>query len=396
MVATIGNNMKEIKYNRAHKIKAHPLAIQKPGLVLFIGHSRKVFNLLLGINNYRRQLVAQEQAVWSDFNDLYDELTRIKSLPEYAYLYEAPAQTLQQEVKYLKRAISGATKHIAKAPNFKCKDAYRQSFTVTNQDGAIIYRGNKAYFKCPKLEKHCGNGLIRLAEKPRFDGKIMSYTVVKEGDDWWVVVNYELTEDPRTSEHPDSVCGVDVGIHTPAVCSDGTELHLPDTSREEAKIRYYQSKMDRSRNANPNRQHVSNRYKKNQKKKRALQKRVNNKRIDAIHKYTHEVTNNHGTVVVDAPSIQKIIKNMPGRGARKAASKANMGEILRQLKYKALNCIEADKYYPSSQLCSVCGQRHRMPLNQRTYVCEQCGAVIDRDLNAARNLANYISQARQA
>lgn len=396
MVATIGNNMKDTKYNRAHKIKAHPLAIQKPGLVLFMGHSRKVFNLLLGINNYRRQLVAQEQAVWSDFNDLNDELTRIKNLPEYAYLYEAPSQTLQQEVKHLKRAISGAIKHKAKAPNFKCKDAYRQSFTVTNQDGGIVHRGAKAYFKCPKLKKLCGNDLIPLAEKPRFDGKIMSYTVVKEGDDWWVVVNLELTEDPRTSEHPDSVCGVDVGIHTPAVCNDGTELHLPDTSREEAKIRYYQSKMDRSRHVNGLNRPVSNRFKKFQKKKRTLQKRVNNKRIDAIHKYTHEVTNNHGTVVVETLNITKMIQKLPGRGARRAAQRAGMGEILRQLIYKAQHIEKAAWSYPSSQLCSVCGHRHPMPLNQRTYVCEQCGAVIDRDLNAALNLANYISQARQA
>ena len=388
--------MKDTKYNKAHKIKAHPLAIQESGLVLFMGHARKVFNLLLGVNNYRRQLVAQEQAVWSDFNDLDDELTRIKSLPEYAYLYEAPAQTLQQEVNHLKRAISGAIKHIAKAPNFKCKDAYRQSFTVTNQDGGIVYRGAKAYFKCPKLKKLCGNDLIPLSEKPRFDGKIMSYTVVKEYDEWWVVVTYELTEDPRTSEHLDSVCGVDVGIHTPAVCSDGTALHLPDTSREEAKICYYQSKMDRSRYANPNSQHVSNRFKKFQKKKRALQKRVNNKRKDAIHKYTHEVTNNHGTVVVETLNITKMIQKLPGRGAHRAAQLAGMGEILRQLIYKAQRIEKVEWSYPSSQLCSVCGHRHPMPLNQRTYVCEQCGTVIDRDLNAARNLANYISQARQA
>lgn len=387
--------MKDTKYNRAHKIKAHPLAIQKPGLVLFMGHSRKVFNLLLGINNYRRQLVAQEQAVWSDFNELEDELTRIKSLPEYAYLYEAPAQTLQQEVKHLKRAISGAIKRIAKAPNFKCKDAYSQAFTVTNQDGAIVHRGSKAYFKCPKLKKLCGNDLIPLAENPRFAGKIMSYTVVKEGDDWWVVVSFELTKDPRTSEYPDSVCGVDVGIHTPAVCSDGTELYLPDTSREEAKIRYYQSKLDRSRNANTKRQHVSNRYKKNQKKKRALQKRVNNKRKDAIHKFTYEVTNNHGTVVVETLNITKMIQKLPGRGARRAARRAGMGETLRQLIYKAKRIEKVKWNYPSSQLCSVCGQRHPMPLDQRTYVCPHCGLVIDRDLNAAINLANYIPQRGQ-
>ena len=266
---------------------------------------------------------------------------------------------------------------------------------MTNQDGQIIYRGSTAYFKCPKLEKLCENGLIRLAEKPRFDGKIMSYTVIKEGDNWYVTIAFELESNPNTCQHPASICGVDVGVHTSAICSDGTELHLPDTSREEAKIRYYQSKMDRSRNANGRRQHVSNRYKKLLKKRRAVQQRINNKRKDAIHKFTHEVTNNHGTVVVETLNVTHIIRKMPGRGAHRAAQRAGMGEVLRQLSYKAQHVEQAPWYYPSSQLCSTCGHRHKMPLDQRTYVCPHCGLVIDRDLNAAINLANYISQPGQ-
>lgn len=387
--------MKDIKYIRSQSIKAYPLAIQKPELVRILGHTRRVFNLLLGINNYRRQLVAQKQAAWSDFSDLDTELTRIKGLPECAYLYEAPAQTLEQEVKHLKRAISGVINHVTKATKFKRKDSYRQSFTVTNQDGRIIYRGSTAFFKCPKLKKLCGDALIPLAEKPRFEGKIMSYTVIREGDNWFVTIAFELESNPNTCQHPDSICGVDVGIHTSAICSDGTELHLPDTSREEAKLRYYQAKMDRSRNANGRRQHVSNRYKKFLKKRRAAQQRINNKRKDAIHKFTHEVTNNHGTVVVETLNVTHIIRKMPGRGARRAAQRAGMGEVLRQLGYKAQRIEQAPWYYPSSQLCSSCGHRQPMPLSQRTYVCPHCGLVIDRDLNAATNLANYISQPGQ-
>jgi putative transposase len=153
--------------------------------------------------------------------------------------------------------------------------------------------------------------------------------------------------------------------------------------------------MDRSRGANDRRQHVSNRYKKSQKKLRALQKRINNKRKDAIHKFTHEVTNNHGTVVIESLDVQKMIKKLPGRGARRAASRACMGEVLRQLAYKAQHHEKAPWYYASSQLCSSCGHRHPMPLNQRTYVCPHCGLELDRDLNAARSLANYISQPGQ-
>ena len=246
-----------------------------------------------------------------------------------------------------------------------------------------------------RIKKLCGNELIPLAEKPRFDGKIMSYIVTREGDNWFVTVAFELESNPNTCQHPASICGVDVGISTPAICSDGTELQMPDTYREEAKLRYYQAKMARSRNANSRRQHVSNRYKKTQKKFRALQKRINNKRKDAIHKFTHMVTNNHGTVVIESLNVKQLIRKMPGRGARRAAARAGIGETLRQLEYKAQNIKHAPWHYASSQICSSCGHRHPMPLDQRTYVCEQCGAVIDRDLNAARNLANYISQPGQ-
>lgn len=377
----------------AHRIKAMPAAEQEQWLNTFLGHTRKITNVLLGINNHRLALVRAGVNTWEDFNSLDDELTRIKQLHEYAYLYDAPADSLQQAVKYLNQAIAGAINHRARAPKFKKKNAYRQAFTVTNQKGSVIYRGPKAFFKCPKLKKLCGNDLIPLAESPRFKGKIMSYTVIREGSDWYVTIAFELESNPHTCKNPSSVCGVDVGIKTSAVCSDGTELHMPDTSGEEAKIRHYQHRMGRSRHVDG--RNVSNNYKKTQKKFRALQKRINNKRKDAIHKFTHEVTNNHGTVVIESLDVQKMIRKLPGRGARRSAYRACMGEVLRQLSYKARCLKKAPWYYASSQLCSVCGHRIPMPLNQRTYVCPHCGLVIDRDLNAAINLANYISQRGQ-
>ena len=387
--------MAQDTYNRSHQIKANPIAAQQHWLNIFIGHTRKVTNVLVGINNDRLALVRAHIKTWKDFNSLDDEFTMLKQLPDFAYLYDAPAASLQQAVKHLNSAIANAINGKAKAPNFKKKNAYRQSFTVTNQGGRIVYRGQKAFFRCPKLKQHDVDELIPLAEKPRFEGKIMSYTVTREGDNWYVTITFELESNPHTCQNPDSVCGVDVGISTPAICSDGTELQMPDTSREEAKLNYYQAKMARSRNANSRRQHVSNRYKKTQKKFRAFAKRINNKRKDARHKFTHTVTNNHGTVVVESLNTKKIIRKMPGRGARRAAARAGMGETLRQLEYKAQHIEHAPWYYASSQLCSSCGHRHPMPLDQRTYVCPHCGLEIDRDLNAAINLANYIPQPGQ-
>ena len=385
--------MTQDTFSTTHKIKAFPTAVQQPWLNLFCGHKRKAFNVLLDVEGFWYRQAKDGLRPYPRKDELDKELTRIKGLPEFVYLNEAPSDVLQRAVVDLWSGIKRARKRKAKAPRHKRKDDYKQSFYISNKKGSIIYRGPKAFFKCPKLKKLCGNDLIPLAEKPRFDGKIMSYTVIREGEDWYVTIAFELERNPHTCQNPDSVCGVDVGIKTPAVCSDGTELRLPDTSREEAKLKYYRSKMSRSRNVNGRK--VSNSYKKNQKKLRAAQQRINNKRKDAIHKFTHEVTNNHGTVVIETLDVQKMIKKLPGRGARRAASRACMGEVLRQLEYKAQHYRKTPWYYASSQLCSSCGHRHPMPLNQRTYVCPHCGLVIDRDLNAAINLANYISQPGQ-
>ena len=380
-------------FSTTHKIKAFPTQVQQSALNLFCGHKRKAFNVLLDANAFWYRQAQDGLRPYPRKEDLDKELTRLKSLPEFAYLNEAPSDVLQRAVVNLWFGIQKARKRKAKVPKHKRKNDYKQSFYITNDKGAIVYRGSKAFFKCPKLKKLCGDDLILLAEKPCFEGKIMSYTVTREGDDWYVTVAFELESNPHTCQNPDSVCGVDVGIKIPAVCSDGAELYLPDTSREEAKVRHYQSKMSRSRSVNG--RCVSNSYKKTQKKFRALQKRINNKRKDAIHKFTHEVTNNHGTVVLESLDVQKMIKKMPGRGARRAASRVCMGEVLRQLSYKAQHLEKAPWYYASSQLCSSCGHRHPMPLSQRTYVCPHCGLELDRDLNAARNLANYISQRGQ-
>lgn len=385
--------MTQNTFSTTHKIKALPTAAQQPGLNLFCGHKRKAFNVLLDVDNFWYRQAKNGLRPYPRKEELDKELTRIKRLPEFDYLNEAPSSVLQRAVVDLWIGISKARKRKAKAPRHKRKDDYKQSFYIANDKGSVIYRGPKAFFKCPKLKELCGDDLIQLAEKPRFEGKIMSYTVIREGDDWYVTIAFELESNPHTCQNPASVCGVDVGIKTSAVCSAGTELHLPDTAKDEAKLRSYQSRMDRSHAMNG--RNVSNSYKKTQKKFRALQKRINNKRKDAIHKFTHEVTNNHGTVVIESLDVRKMIRKTPGRGARRAASRACMGEVLRQLEYKAQHLEKAPWYYASSQFCSSCGHRHPMPLTQRTYVCPHCGLELDRDLNAARNLANYISQPGQ-
>jgi putative transposase len=118
--------------------------------------------------------------------------------------------------------------------------------------------------------------------------------------------------------------------------------------------------------------------------------RVANLRADALHKLTTAVAAEYGTVVVEDLNVAGMLRNR--RLARRIAD-AGFGEIRRRLTYKtrqrhATRTIAADRWYPSSKTCSGCGAvKAKLPLHVRTYQCDACGLVIDRDDNAALNLA---------
>lgn len=135
-------------------------------------------------------------------------------------------------------------------------------------------------------------------------------------------------------------------------------------------------------------------------------KRVVDARRDVLHKLTTELAETYGTVVIEDLAVKHMTRSASGTvaspgtnvaqksGLNRAILDVAPGEFRRQLTYKmAWHCgclIVADRFYPSSKTCSSCGEaRAKLSLHERTYTCEHCGLVIDRDLNAAINLAAY-------
>ncbi|MFD6361952.1 RNA-guided endonuclease TnpB family protein [Streptomyces roseolus] len=125
--------------------------------------------------------------------------------------------------------------------------------------------------------------------------------------------------------------------------------------------------------------------------------RVANLRTDALHKLTTALAAEYGTIVIEDLNVAGMLKNR--RLARRFAD-AGFGEIRRQLGYKTrrrhgTRVITADRWYPSSKTCSGCGAvKTKLPLHVRTYECDACGLVIDRDDNAALNLVALAAAAR--
>ena len=183
-------------------------------------------------------------------------------------------------------------------------------------------------------------------------------------------------------EAPESVVGIDVGLLNPAVASDGTVLQLPidKLQKLEAKRRRAQRALSRSKRN-------SNARKRKRAKLQRIQQRITNIRQDTVHKFTTTVCKNHATVVTEDLNINELKAKAPARSVRRAYNSSLMGTILWQISYKAVHHVKAPKYFPSTKRCSTCGHiKEAMPPQIRTYHCDHCGAHLDRDENAARNL----------
>jgi len=121
---------------------------------------------------------------------------------------------------------------------------------------------------------------------------------------------------------------------------------------------------------------------------------VRNARRDGLHKLTTRLARTHGTIVIENLNVAGMLKNR--RLARHVAG-VGWGELRRQIEYKtgwAGSTVHvADRWYPSSKTCSACGVvKAKLRLSERTFRCDQCGLVLDRDLNAARNLAQLVDE----
>ena len=210
------------------------------------------------------------------------------------------------------------------------------------------------------------------------DRKILSYTVKRKADGWYVVIQVELDEERRTES--ESFVGVDVGCKQLAVASDGTICDTPEKLKDlERQLRRRQRLLSRKAKGSKNRQKARLRV------SRTFQ-RIQNIKQDTVHKFTALIAKNHGTVCLETLDV-KSMHTGENKYVRKGVQNSCMSEIHRQLRYKCNNFIEVDKYFPSSKTCSSCHSlKADLDLSERVYTCQSCGLKIDRDLNAALNL----------
>jgi putative transposase len=223
--------------------------------------------------------------------------------------------------------------------------------------------------------------------------RVLSVTVRHERGRWFASFTAETEVSRPAPRHPNAVVGVDLGIKTLAALSTGEEIpnprHLSGALR---KLRHLSRTA--SRRQGPDRrmgQVPSNRWRHTSAALAKAHGRVTDQRNDGLHKLTSCLAAEFGTIVIEDLNVTGMMSN---RHLAQHLADASFGEFRRQVGYKSAwhggAVITADRWFPSSKTCSWCGTvKAKLPLPERTYRCDVCGLVADRDVNAARNLAAY-------
>jgi putative transposase len=278
-------------------------------------------------------------------------------------------------------------------PRFKSRRRTTPSVRFTT--GAIRVDPDRMHVVLPRL------GRLKLHESARKlarrieagTARIMSATVRRDGGRWHVCYTVEVERAGRTPARPGSTVGVDVGIKHLAVLSTGELVPNPrHLTAAQTRLRALGRAL--SRKTGPDRRtgrRPSNRWRRAAARLAKAHARVGNLRRDGLHKLTTRLAATHGTVVVEDLNVAGMLAN---RKLARHIADAGFAEIRRQLAYKTMwnggRLLVADRWYPSSKTCSGCGTvKTKLTLSEREYACEACGLVIDRDLNAALNLAAH-------
>lgn len=308
--------------------------------------------------------------------DQHWTLNRLKKTEHYSWLNEVSKCAPQEKLRDLERAFVNMREGRAKFPKFKKKFVH-DSFRLT---GVIKTEGK--WVTLPVL------GRLKVKESTKkLQGRITSATVTREADRWYVsfAVEKEMA-DPLPVVG--SVVGLDLGISPFAVVStaDGREVAALEAPKPLKKALKKLKKLQRQLSK---RKKDSNSYRKLSLKIARLHRRINYRRLDFIHKFTTDLAKTKSVIVVEDLAVKNLTKN---HCLAQAILDLAWGEVRRQLTYKTQwygsRVFVADRFYPSSQLCSTCGNRNRfLRLSDRIYACLNCGVKIERNENAARNLA---------
>jgi putative transposase len=376
---------------KAFKFKIEPNQQQQVLINKTLGCSRFLYN----------QMLSEKQLKHKN-SDKSKCKTEKEYKSEYEWLKEVDSIALQQSRLNLKSAYDNffdmlksgelqkeVAKRLAEAktpkqkakaldygkPKFKSKHNPENSYRTVNGNNYTNIRIEENKIKLPKL------GFVRFKKSREVSGKIKSVTISKNILGRYYISILCETEIQKLIE-TDSQIGIDLGLKEFCITSDNELTSNPKFLKEsELKLIKAQRKLSlRKKN--------SNRRFKQQKRVFKLHEKIRNQRLDFLHKLSTKLINENQVICLEDLQVKNMVKN---HKLSKSISDVSWSKFVELLKYKAnwygRDLIQIDKFFPSSKLCSNCGNiKKDLTLKDREYHCDSCGIAIDRDYNAALNI----------
>ena len=381
---------------RSIKVKLNPNNKQLTKLFQYAGCARFAYNWAINREDENHK---QGNKFLSDM-DLRKEFTQLKKLQEYKWLNEISNNVTKQAIKDACNAYKKFFKGQCKFPKFKSRKYSTPSFYQDNVKIQFTDTHVKVEaFSMSKKQNKQKLNWIKLYEKRKIptDCKYLNPRFTYDGLYWYVSVSIEVDDNTENTLPSNEGVGIDLGIKDLAVCSNGNTYKNINKTQRVKKLEKKKRRLQRS---------VSRKYNKNKKggnycktsniikrEKELLKtsKRLTNIRHDYLHQTTSEIIKRKPSFIcIEDLNVSGMMKN---KHLSKAVQEQGFYEFRRQIEYKAkwnnIPLIIANRFFPSSKMCSCCGHvKKDLKLSDRIYKCE-CGNVINRDFQASLNLKIY-------
>lgn len=366
------------------KIRLKPTKKQTSLLFQSANTARWAYNWTLG----RQKENYDNGGKFLSDNVLRKEITQLKKTDDFKWLSNVSNNVAKQAVKDACNSYKRFFKKQSAFPKFKKKNRVTPSFH--NDNVKLKAKPNKTVL----IEKV---GWVKTSEQLPCDTKYMNPRIKFDGKYWYLTVGIETNRQEK--ELTDTVLGIDVGIKELAVVSNGKVYKNINKTKEVKRLNKKLRRLQRQVSRKYENNKEGNRYVKTcnilkvEHQIKLIHRRLTNIRNNHLHQTTADIVKTKPCkIVVEDLNISGMLKN---KYLAKSLANQKLHEFIKQLEYKCekygISFVKADRWFPSSKMCSNCGNVNKnLKLSDRIYRCD-CGHCMDRDMNASINLANYIA-----
>ena len=363
-----------MKY-RAYRYRLYPNEEQKVLIAKHPGSCRFIYNYALA----KKVKAYQVDGTNLSRFDIQADLPNMKKSDEYCWLKEVNSLSLQASLANLDSAYTKFFREHKGFSNFKSKKDSKQSFSIP-QNTKVDFENGRIFI--PKFK----SGIKAILHRT-FDGIVKTSTITRTSTGKYFISILVEVDEPDVSMKPiceNKAVGIDLGIKTFAVLSDGTEI---------PNLRHLKQSLDKVKKLQRSLLHKTKGSKNRDKARRKLalaHEQVTNRRNDFLHKVTSYLVNNYDTICLEDLNVKGMIKN---HHLAQSLSDIAIGTFNTLLEYKAkergVNILRIGRFEPSSKMCTCGYINHNLTLAIREWTCPECGSIHDRDLLAANNIKRF-------